>query len=782
MSRREERRELAEELLERKEALDGALAQASELAKPEPPPKRPRGRPPSPSTVAKRLEQSEAAREAAQALLARRQAELAALDAARPSTPPPEPAPVLREPSEPPPPMPRPAASPPNPQPQPTSRTMSIKDPGKHYHAEPPYEAMNKNIEEGFGPDVWAEVRRLLPGGTSTTIKKNILLPIAAWNQLGERFSTLLSGGGSLILRLSQEKNGSAFISWKESFEGPPRQVDPSLTLCYDPDDQQFKITQNGLEAMGGMPFASSPPNPYAAPLPPVPAGYAAASAPPFPRPSTDPAGRLLPPPDSAVPPWARTFPAEQQWAVARDVYKQQHGIDPTQVAMQWVGQQGREVEHARTQAARYEERLDATKDRATAALDAERVARASLERQVAEMRAQMLAKDQQAAAEKRETELRNEMKLLELKIANGNGSSSPGASVQQFAALATALAPVVTAYISSERQRALAEQQSRDEFNRTLLLAMTQQNKGPDIVGLLGAASPILAPVLVRWLENQDPEKLDTARHNADQRNLMMMKFVFDNIQAQMGGSGEEPEPWWLKFLKEVAPQVMGLGQIAMLEAGRRADRNARELPASPAEPPPPRPGETQVIDPSTPLAPQPEPVAPPPPTTSFALDITQTVMRFSEADPEAAQMLGFILTELAKTPGAEAFLRHEWAAVLFHLHVKPKSDQDLEDRAETTAVMLADLLEHDRQFGLLPQSISHVFVSPRDALMPILMALPVYSLDHKYATRFLELFVEEITMREKNRTEAENESEEDEDEQEETEVGSELATVAAE
>jgi hypothetical protein len=54
--------------------------------------------------------------------------------------------------------------------------------------------------------------------------------------------------------------------------------------------------------------------------------------------------------------------------------------------------------------------------------------------------------------------------------------------------------------------------------------------------------------------------------------------------------------------------------------------------------------------------------------------------------------------------------------------------------------------------------------------------------SLDHKYATRFLELFVEEITMREKNRTEAENESEEDEDEQEETEVGSELATVAAE
>lgn len=801
-TRREERRALEADVALARENLDGRLLQEPELELPPPPrsgfagaaaaalgaslpppvtapapaagvgapaPKR-RGRPPKarPPEVDERL---------------------ADLEAQRPRTPPdpddedlppiqaqrapaPEPAPA-------PPPRPRPAPPPP----QPTRPAMSVKDNRTiTYHQEQPHEAMAKHVEEGFGPVVWAEVRRLNPGGGTTTLKRNISMPITAWSLLGERFSLLLGGGGSFIIMLSQNRGEQSFVRWKENYEGPPRAIPPEVTLFYDEEKQDFTIGQIGIEAMGGIfvgaQAGAAAPNPYAAPLPPQPAGaYGPAPAlPAFPRPAHDAGGRLLPPPESVTQPWMRGYPAQTQWELAREGYRQQYGVSPdANVALQWVGQQGREVEQARTQAARYEERLDATRDRSQNLLDTERQARLALERQLAEIRGQREADRAQAAAEKREADLRNEMKLLEMKITAASGGSPGKGGANEMTGLVAALAPIASAMISSQAERAAAEQRSRDDFNRMMLTMMAQQSKGPDFAGILTAAAPFAAPVFVRWLENQDPEKIDTAKHNADQRNLMLLKFMFDNLAQMNGGQEGEPEPWYVRFLKELAPGLMGMGQMALLEMGQRGRENAKGLPQGPETRgplPEPRPGETQVLRPEdVPPDVQPEPVAPPAPTTSFALDINRTVESFAQADPQAAQMLGFILTELGKTQGAEGFMRHEWATILFHLHITPRNDEDLEERAEHTAVMLADLLEHDRTFALLPPRLLSVFTEPRAALMQIIPALPCWITQNKYAQRFVDLVVEEIQMREKDRLEAERETDEEEagDEEEE-------------
>lgn len=795
MSRREERRALEDELEERREELEGNLRQEIELSLPPPPRAAAALRAPLPPIP--EPEPAEPAEPSSVASLAgvgapapkRRgrppkprpepeEDELSSVDSERPSPPPPPPLAV----------PPKLAPANPPPPPKPTSPTMSTqKDPRAiSYSSEPPHELMTKHIEEGYGPAVWAEIRRLLPGGGTSTLKKNIQIPIMSWSILGERFSTLLGGGGSYIIMLSQERGQQSFVRWKESYEGPPRVIPNELTIAYDDEKQDFVIVQNHLEAMGGL--GASPPNPYAGATPPLPAGGSGAAAPAFPRPTYMPDGRLVPPPEGVTQPWMRGFPAEQQWAMARDAYRQQYGVDPAaNVALQWVGQQGREVEHARTQAARYEERLDATKDRSSAMLDAERTARSSLERQVAELRAQMLAKEQAAAAEKRETELRNEMKLLEMKITSARGGGTADSS-ESMVKLATALAPLGAAFIQHQAEMRAAEQRSRDEFNRTMLLAMTQ-NKGPDITGFLSAAAPIVAPVMVRWLENQDPEKRTAAQLDNAQNQMMLYKFVFDSI-AQMQGGGEEPEPWYVRLLREMAPALMGMGQMAMLEAGRRASENAKELPrtAKPGDPlPPPRPGETQVLRPEDAPVAQPDPVAPPAPTTSFALDINRTVASFAEADPQAAQLLGYILEHLAKTEGAESFMRHEWATVFFHIHITPKNDADLEERAEHIAVMLADLLEHDRNFAMLPAALLSVFTEPRKALMSIIPALPAQMMNPKFVERIVDLAVEEIEMREKNRLEAEEGGEDEEGDEEgdeeeaEEEAGTGLVAASA-
>lgn len=641
------------------------------------------------------------------------------------------------------------------------------------YSSEPPHEAMAKHIEEGYGPVVWAEIRRLLPGGGTTTLKKNIQLPIMAWSAIGERFSALLGGGGSFIVMLSQHRGEASFVRWKETYEGPPALPQNHLTLAYDEEKQDFVVVQNHLAEMGGITAlggGAPPPNPYAGAAPPLPGG---SGAPPFPRPSFLPDGRMQPPPESLTQPWMRGYPAEQQWQLAKDSYRQQYGVSPDAgVALRWVDQQGREVEHERTRAARYEERLDAAKDRTSAIVETERLARANAEKQVVELRQQMLAKEAAAAAEKRETELRNEMKLLELKIAAAaGGAGKPGGNTVELVA---ALAPIATAFLTSQAEQRAAEQRSRDEANRQFMQILAQQNKGPDITGILTAAAPFVAPVMVRWLENQDPEKLGAARLENAQNQMMLYKFVFDSV-AQMQGGGEEPEPWYVRLLREMAPSILGMGQVALLEAGRRASENARELPRQSQQQaplPPPRPGETQVLRPEdVPASAQPEPVAPPAPVTSFALDINRTVATFADADPQAAQMLGFILEHLAKTEGAESFLRHEWATVFFHIHVTPKNDEDLEERAENIAVMIADLLEHDRAFSMLPAPLHAVFTEPRKTLMSVLPALPAQMTQPKFVERIVELSVEEIQMREQNRLEADEDDEEGEEEAEEPE-----------
>jgi len=779
MSRREERRELEENLLKARERLDGDLAKAEELELPPPPP-RPRPSAPLTGPIASmpakrgpgRPRKTETSQLSTTKANAAARARLAALDAQRPRAPSPEPETTEVEDD-------LPAAPPPPPIPStPSPRAkMSQKDPSAaKYHNEPPHELMTKHIDEGYGPIVWAEIRRLLPGGSGTsTLRRNISIPIQTWSFLAEKASLLLFGGGAFIIRLSQERGGAAFISWKESFEGPAKVSDPGLTLCYDDDRQDFITIQSGIEALGGVPFAgSSPPNPYAASLPPMPAGGGAPGS--YARPTVGPDGRLQPPPESLTQPWMRTYPAEQQWNFARQLHPE------IALAREWVGERGRDVEQARTQAARYEERLDATRDRSQGLLESERQARQALERQLAEMRGQNIAREAQAAAEKRETELRNEMKLLELKIGQGGTSSSAG--VAAYAPLVTALAPVLSAFLTSQAEMRAAEQRSRDDFQRQLLLMQQAPKNQPDplaqIVPLIAAVAPLVAPVLASWMENRDPMKLAEVQQMMAQNSMMQNKFIFDALAQLHGGNEGEPEPWYVKFFRELIPSVAPVAQGLMLEAGRRAEQNARELPrqdprvqVQPAPPPPPRPGETQVLRPEdVPAHAQPEPVAPPPPVTSFALDIARTVETFGQADPVAAQYLGMILDHLSRTPGAEAFLRHEWATILFHLHVVPKNEKDLDERAYNTAFMLADLLEHDRTFALLPEALRLVFTEPRAALMGIIQALPCWNLLGEANTvmskRFVDLAVEEIQDREKARIEAENEDDEDDDEEE--------------
>lgn len=766
MSRRAERRQaLEQEVAERKEELDGLLAQAEELELPPAPTKfrqlqaeavAPLELEPSPESAGP--ESLRGATPRRQGRVPKRrpedyERELAELEVTHPPPPPQEPEPVR-----------------PQPKPQTEDRSMSTpkQDPNKiTAYPEIPHEKIQEFISSGYGPTVFGEVRRVQPGGGTITIKKNIMMPITSYPDLGEKMAYLLAGGGTLIVSLAQNKNERPFVSWKEGYEMPPRAVPRELTLGFNADTGEFEVVQLGLDAMGGVAIAGGslgavPAGAWGS-TPPVPQGPAAVLSPPglppFPAPQRDAAGRLLAPPEAITEPWMRRYPAEQQWQMARQTYSERYGValpdlSAASVALRWNDREAREVEQARTQAARYEERLDATRDRSQALLESERTARAGLERQVAELRAQMMAKEQAAEASRREAEFRAKMELLEMKISQASQPKTNGEeTIKTIATLATALAPVAVAYVQTSKQQAAAEIQAREEFQRTLLAGLTQPKPSGlgELTPLIAALAPVAAPMLQQWMANNDPEKLDEAKHNQDQRNLMFMKFMFDMMQAQMGG-GEEPEPFWFRFLKELAPQLMGLGKVAMLEASR----NGGALPPGPPrrqDPlPPPSPGQTQVLNPQDV---PPAPVVAPPPTTSYALDVSGTVQRYAEINPEAAQMLGLILSELAKTPGAQGFLTPEWAAILFHIHAKGEPEE--------VANLIADHLEHSRLFALIPPPISNIFADPKAALMGIIPALPIWMFDQPYAEKVVELTVEEITSREKERVEAAREMDEE-------------------
>ena len=633
---------------------------------------------------------------------------------------------------------------------------------------------------EGTGELVRLDIRRASPAGQWNSIR-TILLPPRKVPDIKPAL-TALAGGGKYIFEVQDKGTRQRLLPrWQETIESQIKAPIDGVTIIFDADTDDLKLGPQGIETFAGWqpppsiaqqvqnPIAQGAPVGYGVPVvPPIAGGYGAPAPvvqgqqhqlPPFPVPQRDLRGNVLPPPEELLPgKWAKGYPVHEQWRLAENHYETRYGVAPQTpadaaghaTAMQWVVQQQGAASQAEMRAARAEERVSSERTQMQLLLDAEREKARAAQVEVEKLRARTEAQ-----------ELKAQLSMLETKIQLlGTQPQKPALDV---VALAAAVAPIVTAFITASSSRASAERAEQNELMKTMLAAQPKSN----IAETLTAVAPLVTPVLVQWLSNQSPEKLADMRMSMDESRMGLLKMMHDLIQSST--PRDEPEPWWKPVLMAVLNEVRGFGrEMALAGAAQRQLPSGMPHHMLPVAPPEMHPQAQQAPQQRAPqgvvqqaveqaaIEPVAAIVTPPPQGVPGNFDPLLNAL--AQTDPEAARATALLLQNLlmgvqAGHPAADPrFLTHEWVVILFNLHAKLSPDEIIP--------LVLEHISHLATFQMLPGVLLNVFDEPEKAIPALLAALP--TLDTKYVETLTPMLIDAIN---ESTSDVEDEDEESEE-----------------
>lgn len=603
---------------------------------------------------------------------------------------------------------------------------------------EPPHDEILGIVERygSTGSMVTLEIKRQTPGAQWASVR-TITIPPKKVYEVGEKLRVFAGGGTFVFLMRDASTREQIAHRWRESFEGLPKPPDPNLTILYDSQTDQLVIgpladsTSAGFSGMPGLATGALTAG-YGGMGGGFPMGHGMGGmgaggpipgmgGPAFPAPTNDVLGRPLPPPDEYLPAWARSYTIPMQWQIATKQYEIKHGHPPSAgggatstdaLAMYWVNAQKTDTDSARATVARLESKLEAV---------------------AASSQSTIMQLQQQIAAQEREIERERSKQATTLFEAKIHALQQQIAAPQKPSMLSpealVALAPVLVACIQHLGSTSKSEQQMQLEQMRL----MTQQNSKPqgpsEMTQVLGAMMPVLGPVLVQYLANQSPDKVADLRESNAMQNQIMLKMMMDFIMANQ--PADQNPPWWQEPLMGLFQTMGGVGSALLMR------NQAQALPKTPTGLPSPAPQAGSVAD----AAPSRATVAIPQNPLS-ALD--PLFAEFIAADPTAGGYTKIVFTELAKMGVDSRFFTHEWAVILYNLHMQ------LDPREMVQ--LFCDHLEHSRTFNLLPTQFEAVFEDPRKILGDLIRQLPIYTMvAPDYAEGVIEQIALEIEQRER-------------------------------
>jgi hypothetical protein len=646
-------------------------------------------------------------------------------------------------------------------------------------------------------------------GNLSSKLRSGIQCPLVRVKSLATALCEMVTGGGQLRVDVHFDAGGGnrkrLLAPWWESFSDPPRIGKPyeDLTIAWD--------DSGGEGGEGGWVTAqrSGTGAPRAADQAPASShgGYGFASAggrmPDFPTPARGLGGALLPPPPHLLPPSLQTLPVDQQWQVLAGDYERRTGrrpsLEPVDIMQQWRSETRGELGEARVDKARLEEKHDSLKETSRREVEA-------ANRKVLELTATIseIKSTHERALEKAEAKARDDKRDLEFQqLKESLKSPARTAPEPKSGGVLGGLDPaIVTAAISGfvSMQNAAAERQQA-----MMLAVLAPKNATPapstldKIAPLAVAIAPIVTPMILQYMTNKDPEKLDALETERSLRQMQFAQMMMEQIKSLV--PQEEAPPIWFPPVMALIEGMMGAVKTAAIGAG------VQRLPAlPPVQQQVPQQEERRVVDARV----EQRPVEARPPVIEQeeevrsdarpiqvpTVDLERMLDGLAATNADAANITRMMMRTISDRKLDPRILTPEWTSIFFEIHYRPAglTPEQEHDRVMRLVSSIVDHLEHCREYRLLPIDLEHVFDKPED-LAPLLNLMPAFIMDREYGGMLFTECVDEIKLRERERlaaergepdiesgeTELEGDEEEEDDEDEEDEEEDESGDQAA-
>jgi hypothetical protein len=326
-------------------------------------------------------------------------------------------------------------------------------------------------------------------------------------------------------------------------------------------------------------------------------------------------------------------------------------------------------------------------------------------------LREQLAERERAVEAERHRAELSALTARIEaMQQAQSRPQPESKSNVTDWAPLAAAVAPVLSAWISSQSSAAAKSLEVQQQGLQSLMQAtLGQSNKTSDVEKLITTLGPLVMPLISENMKSRGPEAQAGLFQAMAENNLNSVAMMAQLIEAFASAGGKE-EPWYLPMIKEALGGVVQVAQAYTQQPGG--------LPGQ--QPIPPRPSGAlaaySTLDEAAPSQ-APQQAAP-------------TAKRPAPQQPKVPQNLEVLFSLL---PGE--FQTNEWRAILRALHAEPAP------AADKVAVMLTSHLEHLVTFDMVPALLSQVREHPRATLEALLEKLPVARSNPSYAKQVLDL-----------------------------------------
>lgn len=287
--------------------------------------------------------------------------------------------------------------------------------------------------------------------------------------------------------------------------------------------------------------------------------------------------------------------------------------------------------------------------------------------------------------------------------------------SIADYAPVMAALAPVLTAMLTSGRDVTAKAAESQAQLMQTFITTNAQK-KDSSTLETIKVLAPIIAPMALKMMESRGPDAQSKAYEVLADSNMQQMAMMAQFIQTMAASQGDQSP--WVPFLQQAAGGIMEtIG--AYMESKKQAQQQPpRFIHQGHAQPlPAPRPEaqpQVQGVSYSTEEAPTDT-------TAEAASDAPKPSTK-----PDATQVTNLIMAN----PAVPAqYKTNDWAQVIYAVH-------DLQPIKHTVAAYLAQLEKISPNF---PPGLTDVAENPAGATRRLLEALPVW----RYAPAYVNQFV---------------------------------------
>lgn len=284
--------------------------------------------------------------------------------------------------------------------------------------------------------------------------------------------------------------------------------------------------------------------------------------------------------------------------------------------------------------------------------------------------------------------------------------------SIADYAPVMAALAPVLTAMLTSGRDVTAKAAESQAALMQTFITTNAQK-KDSSTLETIKVLAPILAPMALKMMESRGPDAQSKAYEVLADSNMQQMAMMAQFIQTMAASQGDQSP--WVPFLQQAAGGIMEtIG--AYMESKKSAQQQPpRLIHQGHAQPlPAPRPeAQQQGVAYSTEEAP-----------TDTTAEATGADTKPSK--PDATQVTNLIMAN----PAVPAqYKTNDWAAVIYAVH-------DLQPIKNTVGAYLAQLEKISPDF---PPGLHDVAENPAGATRRLLEALPVWRYAPVYVNQFV-------------------------------------------